>query len=108
MKYFTFSKQLIKTHQKKKERCMTRKQHKIMKSKNDETTMINRKQSSSSEIQRLSKTLCSCMIGNFILICLDSHIDESNGDYQHSINRLQSITNTVETLTDSGQCFLII
>jgi hypothetical protein len=39
---------------------------------------------------------------------LDSHIDESNGDYQHSINRLQSITNTVETLTDSGQCFLII
>jgi hypothetical protein len=75
-----------------------------MESNNYENTMISRKRSSSSKTQRLSKTLRFRMIENFILISFYSNVDESNGDFQYSINRLQSIIKSIETLMDSDQC----
>ncbi|CAF3434182.1 unnamed protein product [Rotaria socialis] len=44
------------------------------------------------------------LIENCIVIWLDSNINETNGDYQKSINSLRNIVNTIKTFTNTNSC----
>ncbi|CAF3119171.1 unnamed protein product [Rotaria sp. Silwood2] len=43
-------------------------------------------------------------VQNFILIWLDSKINESNSDYHNSMKRFREIVNTIYTFTNADQC----
>ena len=43
-------------------------------------------------------------VQNFMIIWLDSNIDESDNDYQNSLSRLRAIVNTVYTFPNTDQC----
>ncbi|CAF1179973.1 unnamed protein product, partial [Rotaria sordida] len=44
------------------------------------------------------------VIQNFFLVWLDSNVDRSGKDYQHSIKHLQRTVNTIETFQDTEEC----
>ncbi|CAF4216342.1 unnamed protein product, partial [Adineta steineri] len=47
-------------------------------------------------------------IQNVLLIWLDSNIDETNDDYQHTIAQLRQAVNDINTFTDGDQCLEFI
>ncbi|CAF1072341.1 unnamed protein product [Rotaria sp. Silwood1] len=44
------------------------------------------------------------IVQNFVLLWLDSNINESNEDFKHSLTQLRRIVNTINTFIDSDQC----
>jgi hypothetical protein len=48
--------------------------------------------------------VCPHTVQNFLLVWLDSNIDQSNDDLCSSINQLRRIVNTVDSFTDTDEC----
>ncbi|CAF4070786.1 unnamed protein product [Rotaria sp. Silwood1] len=44
-------------------------------------------------------------VQNFLLVWLDTKIDENNADFKNSFAQLRNVVNTVEVFTDVDQCF---
>src|ERR1700722_1169711 len=44
------------------------------------------------------------IIENFVVVWLDSNINETDADYQNSITQLRRIVNSIRTFTDVDQC----